>query len=344
MLLDAFGLNIGDGYDIGCHFGATIKNSELGDKARKNNFRSLVGSFHGHAHNRLCQLSFLATYVEGMGLEDLEGCERYFSRSNGLAKSVRYASRFHRRQDITTFMKQIDDLETYANLSTCFVNVVSPHSGVVGKFLCDNYRQALKILKTEPELKRWMSIEGIEGYDTFHVWLKEEADYLQGMEDGLPKRREETMEMEYVKKLENLDVSQCVLLCYKDFEALIPARTKLQGILKAEKRALSDGADFNPASTSPVARRHAIEKRNRDLEIVQDLESKLGITDRWTSVTPEWISAMKSVKEFKYQEALDSIERIIVERLLEMTKIHQSGTGMLFFLNVTQNNHLRVRV
>jgi hypothetical protein len=118
VLLDAFGLKIGSGYDIGCHFGTTLSNSELGDKACKNQFRSLVESFHGHAHNRLCQLSFLATYVEGMGLEDLEGCEHYFSRSNGLAKSVRYASKFHRRQEIMTFMKQIDDLETYANLST----------------------------------------------------------------------------------------------------------------------------------------------------------------------------------------------------------------------------------
>ena len=118
-LLDAFGLKIGGGYDIGCHFDGTLGNSSLGDKARVNHFRSLVGSFHGHAHNRLCQLSFLATYVKGLGLEDLEGCERYFSRSNGLSKSVRYASKFHRRQDISTFMQQIDDLETYANLSTC---------------------------------------------------------------------------------------------------------------------------------------------------------------------------------------------------------------------------------
>ncbi|KAF7358843.1 hypothetical protein MSAN_01224200 [Mycena sanguinolenta] len=296
ILLEAFGLNIGGGYDIGCHFGATIQNSELGDKARNNNFRSLVGSFHGHAHNRLCQLSFLATYVEGMGLEDLEGCERYFSRSNGLAKSVRYATKFHRRQDITVFMRQIDDLETYANLS---------------KFLCDNYRQALKILKTEPELEQWMSAEGIEGYETFHVWLKEEEDYLQGIEDVLPKRREETLEMEYVKKLGNLETSQ----------------SKLEAILKAEKRAASDDADFNPAPTSLITRRHAIEKRNRDLDVVQDLESKLGIKKRWTAATPEWISAMKSIKEFRYHEALDSVERIIVERLLEMTKIHQSGTG-----------------
>jgi hypothetical protein len=116
-LLDAFGMNLGVGYDVGCHFGATVANSSLGDEAREKNLKCLVGSFHGHAHNRLCQLRFLATYVEGMGLEDLEGCERFFSRSNGLAKSCRYASRFHRQQEISTYAKHFDSFETYANLS-----------------------------------------------------------------------------------------------------------------------------------------------------------------------------------------------------------------------------------
>ncbi|KAF8178837.1 hypothetical protein K438DRAFT_1769293 [Mycena galopus ATCC 62051] len=34
----------------------------------------LVRAFHGHAHNRWCQLKYLATYVERMGIENLEGC------------------------------------------------------------------------------------------------------------------------------------------------------------------------------------------------------------------------------------------------------------------------------
>jgi hypothetical protein len=116
-LLGAFGMKLGAGYDVGCHFQATVANSELGPEARDKGLKCLVGSFHGHAHNRLCQLRFLATYVEGMGLEDLEGCERFFSRSNGLAKSCRYASRFHHQQEITTYAKHFDSFETYANLS-----------------------------------------------------------------------------------------------------------------------------------------------------------------------------------------------------------------------------------
>ncbi|KAJ7790236.1 hypothetical protein B0H14DRAFT_3094724 [Mycena olivaceomarginata] len=298
VLLDTFGLKLGGGYDIGCHFESTLKNSELGDKARTNRFKSLVGSFHGHAHNRLCQLSFLATYVEGLGLEDLEGCERYFSRSNALAKSVRYASKFHRRQEITTFMKQIDDLEVYANLSR-------------GKFLCDNYRQALKILQTEPALKRWMQEEGVEDYDTFHVWLEEEKEYLLGLDAGLPKKRELTLEMEYLQKLVNLEGSQ----------------KRVTAIRAAERAAQADGADYSPAPISNVARRHAIEQRNRDIELVEDLEQKLGVETRWTSNSPQWTATDAALKKHKYLDALDEIEQIILARLFEMTKVHQSGTG-----------------
>lgn len=109
---------MGARYNVGCHFEATVENSDLRDLAREKRLRCLVGSFHRHAHNRLCQLRFLTTYVEGMGLEDLEGCEQFFSRLNGLAKSCHYASRFHRQQEITTYVKHFDSFETYANLST----------------------------------------------------------------------------------------------------------------------------------------------------------------------------------------------------------------------------------
>jgi len=121
VLLQAFGEGIGGGYDIGCKFKKTLASSPLGRPAAAMNYKPLVGSFHGHAHNRLCQLQYLATYVKGLGLEDLEGCERFFSKSNALATSVRHSSNFHRRQQITQFIKHMDENETYQNLSKLFI-------------------------------------------------------------------------------------------------------------------------------------------------------------------------------------------------------------------------------
>ncbi|KIK21581.1 hypothetical protein PISMIDRAFT_12206 [Pisolithus microcarpus 441] len=115
-LLDAFGPDLGGRYDIGCRFKTTLASSAIGEHARSLNYTSLINAFHGHAHNRLCQLDNLTTYVEGLGLEDLEGCERAFSKSNALASSTRYASIFHRRQAIAYYFEHSDEMEVYANL------------------------------------------------------------------------------------------------------------------------------------------------------------------------------------------------------------------------------------
>jgi len=119
-LLNAFGPQIGGGYDISCKFGTTLDRSELESWAHELDYHALVGSFHGHAHNRLCQTNFLATYVEGMGLKDLEGCEHFFSKSNPLASSLHYASVFHRKQKIIEFMKHMDQFEMAQNISMFF--------------------------------------------------------------------------------------------------------------------------------------------------------------------------------------------------------------------------------
>ncbi|KAJ7807195.1 hypothetical protein B0H14DRAFT_2381496 [Mycena olivaceomarginata] len=115
-LLNVLG-EVAIGYDIGCKFGKTVKvHPALKELAADKNFRALVGAFHGHGHGRLCGLDNLMTYVEGVGLEALEICESFFSKSNALASTTRYASRFHRQQAITTYLKHADTFETYQGL------------------------------------------------------------------------------------------------------------------------------------------------------------------------------------------------------------------------------------
>ncbi|KAJ7071763.1 hypothetical protein B0H15DRAFT_793326 [Mycena belliarum] len=313
-LLQAFGMKLGAGYDVGCHFQATVNNSELGARARAQKLRCLVGSFHGHAHNRLCQLGFLATYVEGMGLEDLEGCERFFSRSNGLARSCRYASRFHRQQEIATYAKHFDSVETYANLS---------------KFLCSNYRQALTILKSEATLKTWMRQEGIESFEEFKGWLEEEKTYLLGLKNTAG-TNQETLEMEYVQKLINLSLSQYVM------PSLIPhdlshIRAKYKVLSAEARQARGDDGTYAPGvGKAEIARRHGKDKLDRDFQAVEDLEVQLDVLERWTAASPQWQSTVAQIKKRKFQLALGALELLIVERIFELTKTNQSQTGSSF--------------
>lgn len=115
-LLNVYGKNGGVAYDIGCAFSKTLDSSCLGPRARELNLRMMVGAFHGHAHNRWCQIDWHPMYIEGTGHTEGEGCEHIFSSSNELARSTRHATPFHRHQTIEQHFAFWDD-DKYAALS-----------------------------------------------------------------------------------------------------------------------------------------------------------------------------------------------------------------------------------
>jgi hypothetical protein len=200
-LLEHLGKDLGVGYDVGCKFSRTILRTALKDCATALRYQSLIGLFHGHAHNCLCQLQNLGTYVEGQGLEDLETCERFFSKTNDLAPTIRYASTFHRRQALANYFEHLDRHDTYENLSECCTPSLTICPLTVpypGKFLADNYNQALAILAEEAPVEHLMEELGVDDGSTFEQWLREEEEYLQSLKQ---EPVEETLQIEYVKKL-----------------------------------------------------------------------------------------------------------------------------------------------
>jgi hypothetical protein len=52
-----------------------------------------------------------------------------------------------------------------------------------------------------------MREEGIADYSVFRIWLEEEKTFLLGLKAG-SKDQSETLKMEYVQKLINLDASR----------------------------------------------------------------------------------------------------------------------------------------
>ncbi|KAJ3734941.1 hypothetical protein DFJ43DRAFT_1130337 [Lentinula guzmanii] len=297
-LFEVIGEGIGMGYDIGCAFGTTVANSPLGEKVEHLRFTSLVGAFHGHAHSRLCQTSHLCTYIKGLGIEHLEQCETFFSESNELASSVHHMSVFHRRQAIARFCYHHDNLEAYSRLS---------------KFLVDNYKQAVDIQATLPALAKTMSDLGIPSVDTFNQWLKEEKDYLSGLKK---EPAEETVQMEYYKKLVKLEDAEFKLIAAtREWVSYTPGN-----ISQAFGRA-------DQTRRIETQRQHAIENRDDLKKEVRTLEVQLGVKDWWTSGSEDWEKAKKMVVMAKYQRALDKLEGLVVARLFELTKLNMSRTG-----------------
>ena len=98
--MSVYGLDIGLAYDIGCIFETTLHNSSLGPHAKELNLRMMVGSFHGHAHNRHCQLTWHPLHITGAGHSEGEGCKHIFSSSNDQAHLTCHAMRFHWHQSL----------------------------------------------------------------------------------------------------------------------------------------------------------------------------------------------------------------------------------------------------
>ncbi|KAF8523540.1 hypothetical protein BU17DRAFT_74962 [Hysterangium stoloniferum] len=340
-LLQVFGKDLGGGFDIGCQFKTTLAWSPLGPQAKELNYTSLVGGFHGHAHRRLCHLVHLATYTKGLGLEDLEGCERAFSKSNDLTPAVRYASAFHHMQAITTYFKYNDDMEVYQNLTTFLYNN-------------NNYKQALDVINSGPTaLSQAMQDLQISNFNVFEEWREEEKIYLEGLSK---EPIVETLEMEYYQKLINVRKD---LKIVQDFEnKLVVAKhsepgsaewvntsklvamrmyqqalDQLEGLIVARlfeltKLNMSQTDQYNTAAKGLPIFRHQLEWKEvveysflADFDLLcdarQDISHKL-----WA--TPAGRLAMDLY--FKIQHACEEINRLNIEkntRLLDPQIAHQ---------------------
>jgi hypothetical protein len=186
--------------------------------------------------------------------------------------------------------------------------------------------QALDILDQAPALAKTIADQGIPNACVFTEWLEEERVYLRGLSKE-PIR--ETQEMEYYQKLVNLKASEYVLLT-----SLTSLFNKVSERLKLEAArqlwhnltpATQGGRDYT--QSRETERRHALETRDKDLLVVQDLERKLEVVERWTSERPEWGAAAVLVGKRRYQRCLDSLEGLIVSRMFELTKMNLSQTG-----------------
>src|SRR5882762_1620640 len=115
--LDTLGEDQAIGYDIGCAFMSTVKSSKLlGQKAGNMHLWFSVNLFHGYAHSCLCQLDSHPLYLQGWGIEDLEGLEHIFAALNTFAPTICYTMEYHWHQVLDLHFKQWDN-DKYQELS-----------------------------------------------------------------------------------------------------------------------------------------------------------------------------------------------------------------------------------
>ena len=70
--------------------------------------------------------------------------------------------------------------------------------------------------------------------------------------------------------------------------------------------------------------------------MVTNLEVRLELLgDCWSSSSPEYQEIKKEFAHRRYRLALDELERLVMLRLFELTKLNASGTGGSLVLQVS---------
>ncbi|KAF8545935.1 hypothetical protein OG21DRAFT_1479740 [Imleria badia] len=224
----------------------------------------MVGAFHGHAHNRLCQLNWHPMYIKGMGHSEGEGCKHVFSASNELARSTRHASRFHRHQAIEQHF--------------AFWN--ADKYEVLTQFIRNHYRKATQTVRTlTAELaivKEALKLTD----DDFSRFIIEERVYLTSLKQH-PQR--DPLKVWYTQALDELE----------------------------ERREAGNGALDGIAVE----------------QMAGQLQLQLGIESRWEIGGPEYTRYKAQGVLDEYHEALDELERLVVMRLFELSKLSMLDTG-----------------
>ncbi|KAI0359107.1 hypothetical protein OH77DRAFT_1136710 [Trametes cingulata] len=288
-------LTIKLGYDIYCEFDKTLKRSSLGPRA-EGRVSGVVPAFHGHSHNRPCQLLWHPMYMAGVGKEDFEGCERFFSQLNGLASGTRLATQFHRHQAIEQYV-QFWGMQKHEES---------------GKFIFNNYRQALQIIDEGVRALDVYALELGTSDADYERYLVEERDYLQSLQSEPP---ELAQKMEYMEALDNLEKARL-----KD-KAAVELFKKLDFLIVTES--------LTPPDVRKVRRdyRSAQVRVQQAEEEVRRLEELLEIEERWLPHSPEYKAMQDELACRKYRRALDKLERLVVQRLFELDKLGMSGVA-----------------
>ncbi|KAJ6620823.1 hypothetical protein B0H10DRAFT_1791286 [Mycena sp. CBHHK59/15] len=295
-LLDKYGADIGIGYDIMCAFWKTLRRSSLSADVTAMRLRGVVPAFHGHTHNRACQIGWHPLYVDGVGLQDFEECERTFALSNHLASSTRLATVFHRQQQIEEHF-QFHDQDKHA---------------LSGNFIYQNYRQALEKIALNreqlAELERSLGTT-VEDYEKDHL---EEVKYFESLRSEPAEIQRTADYMDCLQKLHAaLEASDCAKLEFQRLDWNIAN----SGYLKPQI------ASVRTRYRTTYTRYLAIE------EEVCRFEEEHKIEARWMPESEQYKAALVLTTERKYQKALAEIERLVVQRLFELTKLGMSGVG-----------------
>ncbi|KAG8708373.1 hypothetical protein FRC09_001286 [Ceratobasidium sp. 395] len=134
----------------------------------------------------------------------------------------------------------------------------------------------------------------------------------------------------------------------KEVEALVLAEHKYLASLQNKPARDAKRVDYvmeqRSLSFAEAQRQSAQYRLNNALIVVERLEAELDITECWTPGMPEYAEALKSAREQKYRAALDCLQQLLLQRLLELAHLNIGGFGYKLRRQIVTATKTRSRV
>ncbi|KAH9885089.1 hypothetical protein C8Q73DRAFT_749296 [Cubamyces lactineus] len=322
---EVLGANIMIGYDIGCAFKETVRNSSLGPQMHALGTRFCVNAFHGYSHAYDCQVMNHPNTIQGMGLEDGEVLERVFSASNQLAPVIRYSTPYLRRVLIDLHFQQWDH-EKYSNIGLMLYNNIVQALDIVNS-QTSSLEQTLSAL----ELTREDLVRFEEEERKFFAELRDESD-------------SNLHAVAYVEALQELrTASEELLDASRRFNQRAPDQPTALRWEAPRSGATDYDADLSQTRKLETRRRYLRERVKQLTEEVNAMEVALNITSRWQPGDTAYRETLQYIATRKYQRALGKLQRLVIQRLFELNKLNLAQTGYRMRTYIAKNLQRRCR-
>ncbi len=210
-------------------------------------------------------------------------------------------------------------------------------SALAARFLYNNYRQALAIIRDyTPIIEQFKLVHKVTDQD-IESWPAEELNYLQRL---AKEPEEDVAKVTYFEALEGLKKARYVRHCDIDARYALIQRTYRQTfetVTQAAQFLNVNQSSFNTreqASHNKALARAKLgqvtKARNR-LEVaekaVEMVERTLEISEPWLEGSAEYEAAREYAHNRRFIRAVDELERLVVQRLFELSKANLAGTG-----------------
>lgn len=190
-----------------------------------------------------------------------------------------------------------------------------------GKFLYDNYKQALSIIaEYDPQVSAYCQANDISNSD-FDVWHKEELEYLKKVTAKVPL---DSGAVDYVAALQHLESARVLY----EQGSVVEFRVYTEADF-AVGSISSETVRLERSREAERARLHA--NLLKALNAVEETELRLQISRRWQPSDNAYLDAVKFIDHKGFLAVVDELEGRIVQRLFELAKANLAGTGT--FLN-----------